>query len=207
MRKLVIIGASGFGREIAWVVERINRVSPTFDFLGFCDDAEEQRRGEWGGIPLLGLVEGVAARLGRVAFHCAIGNNRARQAVTMRAIAAGLEPATLVDPSAVIAPDAEVGKGCYIGIGSVVSTETQLGLGIIVNHHVTVGHGVRIGDFAQLCPGVCVSGGCEIGEGALFGTLAGTIPLKRVGAWATVGAGMVSLRDVEADTTMIRLRG
>ena len=27
MKKLIIIGASGFGREVAWLVERINRVS------------------------------------------------------------------------------------------------------------------------------------------------------------------------------------
>ena len=28
MNNLVIIGASGFGREVAWLVERINKVNP-----------------------------------------------------------------------------------------------------------------------------------------------------------------------------------
>ena len=94
----------------------------------------------------------------------------------------GHEPVTVVDPSAVIAPDVEIGKGSYVGIGSVVSVGARLGQGVLVNHHVSVGHDVTVGDFAQLCPGVCLAGGCEVGEGALFGTLSGSIPLKKVGA-------------------------
>jgi len=205
MRKLVIVGASGFGREIAWIVERINSGNPTFEMLGFCDDADDKQTGMCGAYPLLGRVE-AAAKSGAEVFFCAIGNNRARQAVTARAVGVGLKPATLIDPGAVVAPCAVVGEGSYVGIGSVVSTGTRLGAGVIVNHHVCVGHDVEVGDFAQLCPGVNVSGGCEIGEGALLGTNAGTIPLKRVGAWATVGAGMVALRDVEEGCSVVRVK-
>ena len=38
MRKLYIIGAGGFGREVAWLVERINQIKPTWDMCGFLDD-------------------------------------------------------------------------------------------------------------------------------------------------------------------------
>ncbi len=40
MKELIIIGASGFGREVAWLVERINKVNPTWKQLGFIDDNE-----------------------------------------------------------------------------------------------------------------------------------------------------------------------
>ena len=205
MRKLVIVGASGFGREAAWVAERINGLGPGFVLLGFCDDAEEKRTGECGAYPLLGRVE-AAAKSGAELFFCAIGNNRARQAVTARALAAGLKPLTLIDPSAAVAPDVVIGAGSYVGIGSVVSAGARLGSGVIVNHHVCVGHDVTLGDFAQLCPGVCVSGGCVIGEGALLGTNAGTIPQRRVGAWATVGAGVTTMRDVADETSVVRVK-
>jgi len=75
---------------------------------------------------------------------------------------------------------------------------------VIVNHRVCVGHDVTVGAFAQLCPGVCVSGGCAIGEGALLGTNAGTIPLRRVGAWSVVGAGTMALWDVKDGATIVR---
>ena len=204
MRKLVIIGAGGFGREVAWAVERVNAVKPTFELLGFCDDAAEKREGMCGAYPLLGPVDKIKARFGTVGFFCAIGNNQVRQSVLTTALDAGLEPVTVVDPAAVIASDVLISGGSYVGIGSVLSVGTRIGEGVIVNHQVCVGHDVTLGAFAQLCPGVCVSGGCVIGEGALLGTLAGTIPQKRVGSWAVVGAGTVALWDVKDGATIVR---
>jgi sugar O-acyltransferase (sialic acid O-acetyltransferase NeuD family) len=205
MSRLVIIGASGFGREIAWVVGRINAVSPAFELVGFCDDAEDKREGACAGYPLLGTVEAAAARWPGVGFHCAVGDNRARQALTARAVAAGLKPVTVIDPSAVIAPGVVLGDGSYVGIGSVVSVGARIGAGVLVNHQVTVGHDVAVGDFGQLCPGVRVSGGCALGEGVLLGSNACTLPGVKVGAWATVGAGAVALRDVQAGGGVMRI--
>jgi sugar O-acyltransferase (sialic acid O-acetyltransferase NeuD family) len=205
MRKLVIVGASGLGKEVAWIVERCNALAPAFEVLGFCDDAVEKQRGVFDRLPLLGPVESVAKRFGPVGFVCAVGNNKARQALTRRAVAEGHEPVTVMDPSAIIAPGVESGKGCIIGIGSVVSAGSRIDDGALVNHQVTVGHDVTLGAFAQLCPGVRVSGGCVLGEGALMGSNACTIPCVRVGAWATVGAGSVALRDIPDGGSLIRL--
>ena len=41
MKDLIIIGASGFGREVAWLVERINKMAPTWNVIGFMDDNED----------------------------------------------------------------------------------------------------------------------------------------------------------------------
>ena len=205
MKKIVIIGASGFGREIAWIVERINAATPCIEVLGFCDDAEGKREGRCAGYPLLGPVEDAAAMYGAIGCFCAVGDNRMRRMLTERAVAIGLEPVTLADPSAVIAPNVTLGKGCYVGIGSVVSVGSKIGDGVLINHQVCVGHDVTMGVFSQACPGVCVSGGCSIGEGALLGTNAGVIPLKTIGAWSTVGAGSMALRDVQDGGSLIRL--
>ena len=40
LKSLYIIGAGGFGREVAWLVERVNKVKPTWDLKGFIDDNE-----------------------------------------------------------------------------------------------------------------------------------------------------------------------
>ena len=205
MQRIVIIGASGFGREVAWIVERINGVKPSFEILGFCDDAEDKRHGLCGVYPLLGSVEAAAVKFLGTGFFCAVGNNRARQSLTARALAVGLEPVALVDPTAVVAPDVVLGPGSYIGVGSVVSVSSRLGNGVLVNHHVTVGHDVALGDFAQLCPGVRISGGCMLGEGVLMGSNACTIPCVKVGAWATVGAGSVAMRDVADGAILMRV--
>lgn len=38
MKDLYIIGAGGFGREVAWLVGRINQVEATWNIKGFIDD-------------------------------------------------------------------------------------------------------------------------------------------------------------------------
>jgi len=205
MRKIVIIGAGGFGREVAWVIERINAVRPEFEVLGFCDDAEEKRAGMCGAYRLLGPDRLIGEQFGAVSFFCAIGDNRIRKAVTEKMQAKGHEPVTVVDPGAVVAPGAVIGRGSYVGIGSVISVGSRLGDGVLVNHQVTVGHDVVADDFAQLCPGVRVSGGCVLGEGVLMGSNACTIPCVRVGSWATVGAGAAVMRNIEAGGGIIRI--
>ena len=38
MKKIVILCAGDFGREIAWLIEDINAQKPTYEILGFLDD-------------------------------------------------------------------------------------------------------------------------------------------------------------------------
>jgi sugar O-acyltransferase (sialic acid O-acetyltransferase NeuD family) len=206
MKKIIIIGASGFGKEIAWVIDRMNQAGSELGLIGFCDDAPDKQRGAFGGFPLLGSVEEATAHLPGSRFICAIGNNRARQSVVARACAAGLLPHTIIDPTASIAPNTTIGVGSFIGIGSIVSVGAIIGNHAIVNHQACVGHDVTLADFAQACPGARISGGCDIGEGALLGTNAATIPLIKMGAWSTLGAGTTALTNIPEYTTLARLK-
>lgn len=200
--QLVIIGASGFGGEVAWICQRAG-----IAVLGFCDDAADKQTGAFSEHPLLGTIEAAAARLeGPVGFHVAVGNNRSRQQLAARALRAGWQPVTVRDPSSICAPGVVVGEGSYLGIGCVVSRNTRLGRYVIVNHQVTMGHDCEVADYAQICPGVRVSGGCRLGEGALLGSNAVTIPGVAVGSWAVLGAGGVALRDIADGERRVRIQ-
>ena len=37
MKQIVIIGASGFATEVAWLIEEINSYKPEWEILGFVD--------------------------------------------------------------------------------------------------------------------------------------------------------------------------
>ena len=60
LKNLIIIGASGFGREVAWLVERINKVDPTWNLIGFIDDADEIQGKSINGYAVLGKTEDVS---------------------------------------------------------------------------------------------------------------------------------------------------
>ncbi|MBQ7666784.1 MAG: acetyltransferase [Kiritimatiellae bacterium] len=199
-KELLIIGASGFGREAAWIAARAGMT-----VAGFCDDAPERASEQKNGAPFLGPVEAAAATHPGAAFFVAVGSNRARKELSARAAAAGLSPVSIIDPTAVVAPGAVVGAGCFVGAYAVVSCGARLGEGVIVNHQATVGHDAEIAGFCQLCPGARVSGACVLEEGALLGSNAAVSPLKRVGEWATIGPGAAALADVPAGQTLVKL--
>ena len=206
IKKIVIVGSGGFGKEIAWVIGRINQLNPSFDICGFCDDDLSCASNVEDIAPFLGSVEDVAGKYKGCGYICAIGNNKVRKRLMLQFDAAGFVPVTVIDPSAVIATDVKIGAGSYVGVNSVVSVGCQLGRGCIVNHNVTVGHDVTAGDYVQLAPGVRVSGGCSIGSGALLGSNSCTIPLKTMGAWSMLGAGAVLLSDLEDGGSRVRIR-
>ena len=202
VQPLVLIGASGFGREVLWACQRAGVAVG-----GFCDDAVEKQSGEVAGLPLLGTIEQAAKRLGRgTRFHIAVGDNRGRQHLAERALACGWVPVTVVDPAAIVAPDAVIEAGAYVGIGSVVSCRAQVARFALINLHVTVGHDAVVGAFAQLCPGVRVSGACVVGEGALLGSNAAMLPGKRMGCWSVLGAGSVAMTDLADHAHLVRVR-
>ncbi len=204
MKHVIIIGASGFGGEVAWTLTRIAGSAGGIKIMGFCDDAPEKKDGVWQGLPLLGSVESTGCG-GEVWFHVAVGGNAARERLTARARARGWTPLTVTDPSAVVAADARIGDGCYIGAGAVVSCGTRIGEGVIINHQATVGHDAAVDAFAQICPGARVSGGCRIGARVLLGSNAVVIPCVSVGSDATVGASAVALRGVPDGGGVVRI--
>jgi acetyltransferase EpsM len=77
----------------------------------------------------------------------------------------------------------------------------------LVNHNAVVGHDARMDAFSHLCPGVKISGFCQVGEGAFLATNAVVIPSCSVGAWASVGAGTVVLRDLPEKARLVPVPG
>ena len=204
MKKLVIIGAGGLGREVAWAARAANSKSPEFELCGFCDDDPLKSGGEEGGMPILGTVEDCARRLaGPVWFACAIGDNKRREAVAARAEQAGWRPATVVDPSVVVGPGAGVGEGTYVAALCVLSPNSRIGRHVIVNHGCSIGHDSRIGDFSQVCPGGRISGFCVLGRGAFVGSNGVVAPGAGLGDFAVLGAASFTARDIPAGATAV----
>ncbi|MCL1887501.1 MAG: acetyltransferase [Kiritimatiellaeota bacterium] len=203
--QLVIIGASGFSTEAAWILSRMDGAPR---LAGFCDDDPAKARGVFNNAPLLGALENAAARLNApVLYFCAVGGNDARKKITARADTLGWTPFSIVDPTAVVASDATLGAGIFLGVNSVVSCGAHIGNHVILNHNAVIGHNARVENFSHVCPGVKISGFCHVAEGAFLATNAVVIPSRCVGAWASVGAGCVVLRDLPDHTRLLPAPG
>lgn len=73
-----------------------------------------------------------------------------------------------VHPTAVIAPDAELGPGVSVGPFVVIGARTQIGAGTVILPHVTIGAGVRVGAHALLHPGVRIGDRVRLGDRAII---------------------------------------
>lgn len=201
MKKLIVAGAGGFGCEALWVAEEMNAQSPAappWKILGYADD-DPQKIGHGSfGYPVLGRPEDVAAQLvgEEIWYYCAVGDNLNRRQVGKRLDGLGWRAATLIHPSVIRARDATVGEGCYVGALSILNPACRIGRHVLINQRVAIGHEVLVDDFAQVCSGAQVNGGCRIGAGALIGSNASLYQGTSVGKGAMVGSNSLLLKSV-----------
>lgn len=74
MQDLVLIGAGGFGREVAWLVNNINRFQETWNLIGFIDNNSHLEGSIINGLPVLGGMEWFDSRESAISVACTIGN-------------------------------------------------------------------------------------------------------------------------------------
>ena len=180
----MIVGAGGWGREAIWTLERINEREETWNILGFADDDPDKASGSVEGYPLLGPVEKASQDHPGAAVYIAIGDNAVRESIYRRL--RGHDFPVIIDPSADVAPTAEMRHGVFVGPQAVVSVGAELGKFVIVCSRAGVGHDTKMGDFAMLRPAATLLGHRKVGARAYIA--AGVVVREDVGDGGTLSA-------------------
>jgi len=191
---LAIVGAGGFGREVAWLADDINQDKPTYDFIGFVDDTTTSTPE---GYPVLADTARWISD-GRTDVHlvCALGDPVARWKVVRRLSAGGFQFATLIHPTVKRSRHVRIAPGGMICADNILTTNIDIGAHALLNLDCTVGHDSHLADYISMMPGVHISGDVTTEIGAYFGTGAVAINGVRVGAWSVIGAGAVVSSDI-----------
>lgn len=198
MKKLVIVGAGGLGREVlAWARQAV----PPWPVKGFLDDNLQALARFPSCPPVLGNVDGYEIQLDDV-FVCAIGQVAAKRRCVESLLARGAEFVQLVHRTATIGEGAELGRGVILCPGAILSSHARLGDFVTINLHSSVAHDSVVNNWSQLHCHVDVTGHVTIGESVLIGSHASVLPGVKVGDGATIGAASLVLRDVPAGTTV-----
>jgi len=206
MKKIYIIGAGGFGRETAWLIERINSRGrePVWEIQGFLDDDVNMHGKSKGGYPVLGGCEFFEKCKDEIWAVCAIGAAAVRKKVIEKvAKYKNVKFATLLDPDAEISPSVSMGEGAIICAGSIITVDITIGRHVIININCTVGHDTVLADFVTLYPSVNVSGCVATGKCVEMGVGSQIIQGKTIGQNTIVGAGAVVIRDLPCGCTAV----
>lgn len=154
-----IIGAGGFGREVYWSLNPIERNDTVF-FVDdeYWDDSDEK-------ILPLSLFES-----NKYEVIVAIADSKHRQRLVEQ-LPKKTKFFTHIHPSAqILADDVIIGEGSIICSGSILTTNIVLGKHSQLNLQTTIGHDCVIGDYFTTAPGAKISGNCDIGKRVYFGT-------------------------------------
>jgi sugar O-acyltransferase (sialic acid O-acetyltransferase NeuD family) len=204
VKSLVIIGAGGLGKEIAWSYGRSMGQSGEFNLVGYCDDNPALVGQTQLGLPVLSLEALLKdPHTDGMHFICAIGNNAVRKTLVDRCLSSQWQPLSIIDPSVILGLETQIGVGTYLAPGCIISNQTVLKDHIIVNLHASVGHDCRVEMFAQLCPGARISGNCIIETGAFLGTNAALAPGRHMGHNSILGGGSFCAVDIPDSTTAL----
>ena len=193
MMRLAVLGAGGHGRVVA---ESAAAAGWDVDFF---DDAQTDTVD---GRRVIGKLE-AALSTPRNGVIVALGNNRLRLDWINRLRAAGSVLATIIDPTAMVSPSAEIGEGSFLARGAVVSTGARIGRGCIVNTAATVDHDCRLADGVHLSPGVHLSGSVTVGACSWLGTGVSVSNNISIGDDVIVGIGGAVIRNVASNQTVV----
>jgi sugar O-acyltransferase (sialic acid O-acetyltransferase NeuD family) len=203
---VVVIGASGFGREALDVVEAMGAAGSPIEVLGVVDDgpsAVNLERLVARGVAHLGTVgEWLVGDAGGARYVLGIGDPAVRRRLVELLDQAGAAAFTAVHPSATLGALATLGEGVMVCAGATISTNVRLGRHVHVNPNATIGHDAVLGDFVSVNPAAVISGEVVIGEGTLVGAAATILQNLTVGERTVVGAGAVVTKDVPDDVVV-----
>lgn len=106
---------------------------------------------------------------------------------------------TVIDPTAVLARSAGIGRGVYVNAGCTIAGAVRLGDFTLINRAASIGHHTRLADFVSIGPGAVLTGSITVGRGAVIGAGSVILPELEIGPNAMVGAGSVVTRSVGAN--------
>lgn len=200
MKEIYIIGASGFGREVAWLINELNE----WIIKGFIDDDENLQNQAINEIPVIGNIFSLVGIEEEINVIIAIANPIIRKKIVNKlSLNNNIKFPNIVSKDAKLSNFVEMGVGNIICAASILTTNITLGDFNHINLSCTIGHDVILSDYVTIYPSVNVSGAVNIGDCCELGTGTQIIQGKNICPNAVIGAGSVVVKDISESGTYV----
>lgn len=200
MKKIVIAGAGGFGRELLQWIKDINEKTPTWEILGFIDDNLHALDGVETDAKVVGTIKDYVSKDDEE-VALAFGSPELKRKIVSILKEKGAKFATVIHPTALLSPFAHYGEGFIMFPYSKLSCNSTVG-DFVTLLSTPIGHDNEIGDYTV------ISGGCNVVRNVKIGKdvfLAAGVCIAQdvvVGDGAYLGLGCVVLKDVKPGSKM-----
>ncbi|MEM7550855.1 MAG: acetyltransferase [Bacteroidota bacterium] len=199
---IVIVGAGGLGREIATVIENINRDDKRWNLIGYYDD--DPSKSSIGEHPILGNLEQLKKKQGQNVI-LALGKPLLKKKIIEFLKASNHSFPSIIHPGVIFGDRSTIslGMGNIITAGSILTTDIQIANFCLINLNTTIGHDVNLESFVSIMPGANIAGSVKIYEGAFLGSGCNLINRTTIGRWSKIGAGSVVISNIPEGSTAV----
>jgi len=192
MKKIIIVGAGSFAREVCGLIKRINAVSLTYELLGMLDDNEHALDGIACDCRIIGRLSNWVSP-GNVVYALGIATPQTKYEVIEKLKGHDFMFDTLIEPTTSIHDYVEIGNGTIIG-GKEICENARIGDFVTIAGSM-IGPESTLGSFSTTTGYVNVASG-RIGERTFVGSHAVILSGVSVGKDCTIGAGCIISRDI-----------
>ena len=198
MKDIAIYGAGGFGKEVACLIDLLNKTSkggPIWNLIGFFDDGKTLGSPVSHYGPILGGINELNSWNKPICVAISIGSPAAVESIYSNITNKNISYPNLIDPTFYMS-DPEtftIGKGNIIQGCCCVSCDVEIGDFNVLNGWIVFGHDVKINNYNTFMPGARISGDVKVGSRNMFGAQSIVIQQIKVGDDVTLGAGSVMM--------------
>jgi sugar O-acyltransferase (sialic acid O-acetyltransferase NeuD family) len=203
IKKTVIVGAQGSGKDVFATMLRCNAKSKQYEIIGFIDDDNKLYKKKILGKKILGGLEWFDNQKKNIFCVVAIGDSLIRKMVVKKLELKNVNFVTLIDPSVTYPKNLQIGKGSIIQAGSIINPDTKIGEHVFVNLDSTIGHDCILEDFVTISTGVHLNGSCNVEKEAYIGTGVVTVDKINIGRGSIIGAGAVIVNDIKSNSVYV----
>ena len=196
MKKIVIIGSGGFAKEVAFLIDEVNKEKKKWNLLGYIDSEIGKQNGKY---LIFQNDEWLQQTDEKISVVFGIGSPLLiKKLASLFSKNENLSFPNIMHPN-VIADwkRIKIGKGNVICASNTFTTDIEIGSFNIFNLDCTLGHDSFIGNYNVINPSVNISGGVNIGSNNLIGTSATILQYLRIDKDITIGANSLVNKSVD----------
>lgn len=201
MKRLLIMGAGGCGREVMQLAMDINNLEHRWDSFFFLDYDAHILEGKNCEAKIIANDDTYNIRENDE-FSCAVGDSALRRKIIKRMEAKGAQFISLIHPTAQIAKSAELGESIIIYPYCIVTADSKIGKGCVINAHTSIAHDVVVGEYCTISPNCHIAGGCMIGDNVFMGIGVNIIPSVKIEKDSYICAGSTIMTRVKEGSKM-----
>ncbi len=201
MKKLIIIGAGGYGREAFTLGKNSHGYGKEFTIKGYLDNNLNVLDSYKGYPPVISSVDDYVIDDNDV-FICAIGDTDRKKKTVQQILEKGGQFINLIHRSCYIGDYVTMGVGLFFGYDVVISNNTTIEDYVLINSRALIGHDCAIGKYSLVGVSTFTAGDVTIGNNVTIHPNASIMRGVTIEDNAVVGLASVVVKDVPAHTTV-----